>query len=235
MKPELFHEHYKFEWEHRSYLSSSMNVPIAVATILGSAITVMVQKYPYEMSLASGLFVFFIILVVIGVLIGAYFLSRAFIGYKYQRVPTPLKLSEHYEKLLVWSEKKQDGKLIADAAFEKHFLERLGQATEINADNNKAKSGYLYRCNVSLALALVFLALAAVPYIITMTVKQDEIYSVRIISELSTSSEDIVMGGEDDNENDQRPEEPSEPVMPPNEDIREHEVKPTSGGELFNN
>ena len=50
MKQNIYKDHYQFEWDHRAHLTSFLNIPIAVTTVMGGAVTVMAQKFPYEQS-----------------------------------------------------------------------------------------------------------------------------------------------------------------------------------------
>lgn len=227
MRSEIYKDHYEFEWEHRSYLSRSLNVPIAVSTIIGSAAAVMIQKFPYQAGFFSYFFIVLVAVSVLSIALAAFFLFKAFVGYECARVPTPLTLKSHYDELNAWHKKYGDGESAAEKKFEESFDIRLGEATEKNAANNKRKSGYLYRCNAALALSLLFLAFSAVPYIYTNINHQDKTYNVRLVSDKAkypSRGQEMNIPEEDEPTKDE--DRPAEPTMPPNENIKEHNVRP---------
>jgi hypothetical protein len=226
MKYEIYKEHYKFEWDHRSHISTAMNVPIAVATVLGGAVTVMAQKYPYTFSTTSYMFVIAVAIAVMCIFLSIFFLFKAIHGYNYKRIPTPLKLKSYYDELLDWHEKYGNGKESAEHKFDEYFYLRIGEATEVNAHNNKNKSAYLYRCNTSLAFAVVFIALSSIPFLIDTINGKEKTYSVRILSPTLNQKKEIAMSDNEPTTNEAPPEPPPEPVMPPNENIKESVVEP---------
>ncbi len=234
MNHEIYKDHYQFEWDHRSHITSALNIPIAVSTVLGGAVTVMAKIYPYDQSGITYVFVGALLLAVICIALSVYFLFKALHGYQYQRVPTPLKLKSYYDDLLSWHTKYGNGKVSADEKFGEYFNQRMAEATEINAQNNKNKSAFLYRCNASLAVGIVLIAISSVPYLVSTINEKDKTYSVKIVSASSTSPhmEKIVMPDEEtENQpttNEAPTEPPPEPVIPPNENIKEHVVEPVS-------
>ena len=58
---------------------------------------------------------------VIFIALAALFLFKAFVGYEYARVPTPLTLKCHYDKLNAWHKKYGDGESAAERKFEESF------------------------------------------------------------------------------------------------------------------
>lgn len=227
MKTDLYKEHYQFEWDHRSHLTSAINIPIAVATVLGGAITVMAQKYPYSSLIESYAFIATISIATLCIAIAIFFLFYSFHGYEYKRIPTPLKLQSHYNELLEWHNKYSNGKKSADSKFEEYFNLRMGEATEINAHNNKNKSAYLYRCHTSLAIAVVFIAISSIPFLLATIKDKDKNYSPQIFFITQSIQKENIMPDEETEQETTSEAPPPEPVMPPNESIKEHVVEPT--------
>lgn len=234
MKHEIYKDHYQFEWDHRSHLTSALNIPIAASTVLGGAVTVMAKSYPYEKAIITYVFIGALLLAVACIALSIVFLFKAFHGYQYKRIPTPLALKLYYDGLLAWHTQYDNGKESADPRFEEYFNERVAEATEVNALNNKNKSAYLYRCNTALAVAVLFMAVASAPYLIATINEKEKTYSVNVISMPAVvgnhKKETAVMP---DNEpqpttSEAPPEPPPEPVMPPNENIKEHVVEPVA-------
>lgn len=231
MKSDIYKDHYQFEWDHRSHITSALNVPIAVATVIGGAITVMAQKFPYSNEVITWFFVPLPSLGAISIIVSAVFLFKAFHGYQYQRIPTPQTLRNYYDKLVEWHNQYGNGKADADKEFDDYFHKRMAEATEINARNNKAKSAYLYRTNTSLAVSLLFVAIASVPFLIKTVAAGEKIQLVKIVELPIPVEEKKTMPDNDQNQQtqttDQVPEAPPpKPTPPPNENIKEHEVPP---------
>lgn len=234
MKHEIYKDHYQFEWDHRSHLTSALNIPIAASTVLGGAVTVMAKSYPYENAITTYLFIGALFLAVACIGLAIVFLFKAFHGYQYKRIPTPLALKSYYDELLTWHNQYGNGKETADPRFEEYFNQRVAEATEVNALNNKNKSAYLYRCNTALAVAILFMAVSSVPYLIATINEKDKTYSVNVLSlptvEGKHPKEKAVMPDNDPQPttSEAPPEPPPEPVMPPNENIKEHVVEPVA-------
>ncbi|WP_156962609.1 hypothetical protein [Salinisphaera hydrothermalis] len=101
-----------------------------MSTIIGSAAAVMIQKFPYQVGFFTYFFIVLVAVSVIFIALAALFLFKAFVGYEYARVPTPLTLKCHYDKLNAWHKKYGDGESAAERKFEESFNIRLGEATE---------------------------------------------------------------------------------------------------------
>ena len=231
MKPELYEKHYEFEWNHRTYLSSAQNVPIGVMSLLGGALTILIQKFPYGNNLETIIYVALISISILLFAIAIYFLFRAIIGYEYKRVATPLKLKEHYEKLLEWWQKHGDGgEAEAQKDLEEFVYQKMAEATEVNAKNNRDKSHFLYKTNKFLAISFLFLALSAIPYLFETINKDESTYKVDIVKPIILQKE-VVQMADQDRDTTQRPPKsdppPPKPEGPPNENIRE-DVLPTT-------
>ena len=236
MKPEIYKDHYQFEWDHKSHLTSALNIPIGVATVIGGAIALMVKKYPYHQDFNTIGFVALISFSALLIVIAAYYLFKALHGYQYQRIPTPKTLKTYYDDLLQWHESYGNGKQAAEEEFNEYFHQRMAEAVDVNAHNNKSKSGYLYRTNVLLAISLLFVAFSSVPFLVKTIAARDQVHSIRIVEMPELSKEKIAMPDDDQNDQneqttttDQTPEAPpAKPTPPPNENIKEHVVPPTT-------
>jgi glutamine amidotransferase-like uncharacterized protein len=62
------------------------------------------------------------------------------------------------------------------------MLEKYAEATTVNKLNNDSKAGYLYRVNLSLISATLFLALCAGPYFANIKVNPREAQRVEIVN-----------------------------------------------------
>lgn len=190
MKSEIYKEFYDFEWDHRSHLTSAVNIPIAGATVVGGGIAVMIQGFSYSNNHSTKIFIICAVLAILCFIGVLYFIFKAFHGYTYERISTPLTFKKYYDELLEWHNRYGDGKSSADVRFEYHFNNRLAEAAEVNALNNKNRSAYLYRANAVLALCLLFAVFAAAPYLVTKIDKPEKTYSIKIIEPIQIQNKE---------------------------------------------
>lgn len=231
MKIDIYKDHYQFEWDHRSHLTSALNIPIAVTTVIGGALTIMIQSFLYHNDLATYFFIGLNVLTIISIVLAVFFVFKSLHGYKYQRIPTPKKLKKHYDDLVKWHVTYGDGMADAKKEFKQSFHEGMAEAVEINAHNNKSKSAYIYRANVALATSLLFLAFSSVPFLVKTVGENEKIHLVRIIEMPQTKKEVHTMTEDDQAE---QPETtvnlptapPPKPTFPPNEQLKEHKIPP---------
>lgn len=237
MKSDIYKEFYQFEWDHRSHLTSALNIPIAGATIVGGGIVVMIQGVPYTANITTSIFVLFSAIAVLCLLGVLLFIFKAFHGYKYKRIATPLTFTEYYKELLAWHTKYGQGKASADERFEEYFNQRLAEAAEVNAQNNKNRSAYLYRANASLALCLLFMVFSSVPYLIIKVEVPEKIYSIKIVEPIQTLNKELFMPENEENQTQNQnstPEPPPpEPTPPRNEDIKEYGIDREVGAKIL--
>jgi hypothetical protein len=233
MNRDIYKEHYQFEWDHRTHLTSSLNIPIAVATVIGSALAVMVQSFSYQADLTTNLFIVLIVLSATSIVVAIFFLFRALHGYEYQRIPTPSVLKNYYDGLVQWHESNGSDSLTAKKEFNKYLHQRYAEAVEKNSINNKRKSGYLYRTNLTLAISLLFVGLSSAPFLVRTVTAGDKVYSIRVLEIPSLNKELRAMPNNDQNQRtpptNQQPAVPTpKPVPPPNEFIKEHTIPPST-------
>jgi hypothetical protein len=233
MDPKIYKDHYEFEWNHRSYLTSALNIPIAVATVLGSAEVVLLQKFPFYQDITTYIFVFLWVCSICFLISALIFLFKAIHGYTYQRIPTPSMLKSHYEELKAWWERNGGTEKDAEKDHDDFFYKRMEEAIEKNATNNKNKSAYIAKSNRSLILALIFLAVSSVPYSIKTINKPQKIIKVELVNISTNKQQEIQMPDEDDNQKpvNVAPESDPKPEGPPNQEIREDKTTPQANTE----
>lgn len=232
MRSEIYKDHYEFEWSHRSHLTAALNIPIAVATVLGGGITVVVQKFPYEDEAVTYVFVLLVSMAVLSLVLAIAFLFFSFLGYQYQRIPTPLKIKEHHNQLIDWWKKNGGGEKEARKDLDEFIDLRMGEAVEVNSANNRKKSAFLYKTNLSLAVTFILLGFSVIPYAVKTIGHDGTVYRVEIVSPANSVEEESKMS-------DQKPQKPTtdekpatpvappqKPLGPPNENIKEHKEKP---------
>lgn len=226
MDPNIYKEHYEFEWSHRSHLTSALNIPIAVSTVLGGAEVVLLQKFPYAKDIPTSLFLFFSVCSVISLITAIVYLFKAVHGYRYQRVPTPFKIKKHYDDLISWWGRNGGTEENAKDDLKSYINQRMGEAIEINATNNKNKSAYIHKSNGALIFSLIFLAICSIPFLVKMVNEPQKTVKVEIVNFATQNIQEAIM--QDDDKIQQPinvvPDNDPKPVGPPNEEIKEDKI-----------
>lgn len=225
----IYKDQYEFEWNHRSHLTSALNIPIAVATVMGGALIALFQKFPFANDSTTYIFIAFSTFSTICLITAIVFLFKAVHGFKYLRVPTPMKLNEHYKELLEWW-KRHDGSEENAKNDLNDFLDiRTAEAVERNSVNNKNKSAYIYKTNTALIFSLVFIALCSIPYLFKTTSNSSNTIKVEIVNpELTFVQKEVKAMPENDQENNDQSDNDPKPEGPPNQEIREDKVISTT-------
>ncbi len=165
MDRKIFQEQYDFELNQRNHLASSVNVPIMAATIVGGAISSMLLAFPYKIDSISIIFTLTSMLSIAFLVVSIYLIFRSFIGYEYKKLPPPSGLNEHYNELVLWHKENDNTSENAKVDFDDYLYERMGQAVEVNSDNNIARGNYLHMATISIAVATIFVALSSGLYV----------------------------------------------------------------------
>lgn len=183
MRYEIYRQLYDFELAQRDHLISAVNIPMVVATILGSALGTMMMTFPYAKSAGSSGWAFCgLVLVGLLALIAAIFaLVRSLVGYEYARTASPKCWQEYFDKLVEMYSTFPEQPFLAQAGFDKRFHERLAEATDENSAQNRKRSDFLYKANLCCVVALIAVALAAVPYVFASVKYGDHVEQVRIV------------------------------------------------------
>lgn len=232
---------YNFEWEHRSHLTSALNIPIAGITIVGAAFAAMVQSFPYkDFQNLKYVFIGFSILSFVSLALVVIFLFRAFLGYTYKRIATPKKFDNYYKRLLEWHKRQNNMQQSADELFEIYFNQRVAEASEVNAANNKRRSLNLNRSNLTIAISLIFLAITSTAYLSAKITAPEPIHNIKIINSSSHQQEkDKMLSEQEDNGQEPNSDQttPSDPMPEPpqNEDIKEYTEPKTDSTQINEN
>ena len=117
-----------------------------------------------------------------GVLVAAIvFIFLALLGYEYQKLPSPIALKDHYRALLTWYKQQGWPDTAAQKEFDEELDSHLASATDVNARNNRNRGNYIYRANLSVSIAVLFLALAGALYVNASLRQEDKIHKIRIV------------------------------------------------------
>lgn len=238
MKPDIYSEQYNFEWEHRSYLISSMNHSTVIITIIGGGLVTISRLYDFSGSFLS--YAVATLLVSSFVALGFAVISvfRAMGGYEYARVPRPNKLIAWRNELENWHSKYGNVDDQLDEDFDTAYLACIGDAVEVNATNNRSKSAHIHRANIATAAATALLFIPAVMFVVQDKKSDINVELVTLPTNNNGVNGDHKMSESNDEPN--APEAPSEapsetppeapppkPAPPTNEFFKENKVPPT--------
>ena len=228
MTPDIYREQYKFEWEHRAYLMSSMNLSIAIIAIIGGGLITVARVYSFSDSIESYIVGGLLSVSLSSLGFAAWSVFRAMRGYQYQRVPLPSNLEEWKASLADWH--TQYGSISEiDADFRDGYIKKMCEAVEANAANNTNKSAQLYRANQATGLAALLLIAPAIMFVVQDHFAETSPHLVEIVDGRIQVVGDSVMPPEDENQEQPSPQPvapPPKPEPPQNEFIKEDQVKP---------
>ena len=230
MDSKLYKDQYEFEWNHRSQLTSMLNIPIVVTTVMGGALVALFQKFQFAKDLPTYFFIIFASVSLVGLATAIVFLFKAVLGYRYQRIPTPMKIKAHYDDLLEWWKRNNGSEENAKIDLNDFMNVRLAEAVEKNSENNKNKSANIYKSNVALIIAFVFIALCSIPYLIKTTNNSSNTIKVEIVNTgltLIQKEEKGMPENEQQQPTNEQTDDDPKPVGPPNEEIREGDTTST--------
>lgn len=181
MNSELYREMYKLEWEQKTHLVSSVNIPIFGVVTLSTVLATIALDFPYSNSPLTMAFTVAIVVSVVLILFALGFIFWSLLSVEYLKMPSPVKLREHYKVLLKWS--LENGYTAADAQndFSDAFDEHIAKAAEENGKRNKFRGSCIYFASLFLACALIPLAIAGAIYVSESIDKPDKIHKVQII------------------------------------------------------
>jgi hypothetical protein len=158
---------YDAEWQRRDQLQAAASIPLAVLTVLGSAIVYLLQAFDSESAWLVA--AFWISVTVAGAAYGVavYMLVRSYFGYMYRRIPLPSQLVAYESAIREYlaAGGKASG-LALRADLNDHLSRAYVAATDRNAVNNINRGHYLHKANAASVVALVFAVLAAAPFAI---------------------------------------------------------------------
>jgi hypothetical protein len=100
------------------------------------------------------------------VLLAAYLIVRAYLGYDYKAMPSALELQEYAATLKQWHAQAGDAAAVADADFESWLEDRYATAADHNFYNNVKRSEYLYSANRALVVVALCTGIAFVPFLV---------------------------------------------------------------------
>lgn len=177
-KVEFFKEAYYFELKRRQELTTSLTIPIGIASFFVGAIFYYLQTFKFFPSNGVGyVFVLLVLFALISVVISIYYQFRSYYGYIYGYLPRLDDLNNFYDDLLEYGNSYNkyleeigkeivDPKLFADQKYKEEISEAYLLAVVKNFENNRLKSVYLHNANGALIFTFVFLLMSSIPYFV---------------------------------------------------------------------
>ena len=161
----FFKELYFKEVDKRYSIFSSLNIPMAIITIIATAIFYIISNFDFKNSLTSSLI--FLVLIAASVsmlMIAILFLIKAFgyftKDYSYQEISYPNDLIKWYNELLEYYDKKEDAELY----FENAVLDKIMTTTTINMVINENKHRFLFKSIKFIVLSFILTIFALIPF-----------------------------------------------------------------------
>ena len=169
MDVEFYKGQYDSEWQRRDQLQSASSLPVAVLTLLGSSAIVMADRFEAVDRFSSALFWIALGVAIVCGISGIYVLAKSYYGYMYRRIPLPSLLQEYERELRKYYSAEASA---SEAAIQKevndHLVNAYVDAGDRNAVNNANRGEYLHNANTVIIVALAFVAVAAVPFAISV-------------------------------------------------------------------
>lgn len=202
MNSDIYQKQYDFELEQRNAIASSTNMPIVSITVIGSALSSMVLAFSYSHEFVTYSFLTFVTLSGISTIISLVYIFKSVIGYSYQKIPSTVELSAHYQDLLKWhKENRTEREHIVQESkkdFDEYFEARLSEAAENNGNNNIKRGNYIHDSTVSIAFALAFMVLSSPFFIYVKSTHDSVTHKIEVVNPVTLTSE-VTKMAENDN------------------------------------
>lgn len=198
MNSRLYQEHYREEWQRRTEIESTYNLPVTVFTVLGGAIFLLARGHRFNSEPVSLAFFGLIAAAALFYVMAVANLVRSMYGYTYERIPTSKQLGDHYDALVRFHVNAGRTERDAHKDFESYVNARYAQATDVNTWNNVSKSEFLHQSNRWLIAAFAAVGLASLPALYHAQAQAEEAQLVQLsgpiivqeqVSEVATSPE----------------------------------------------
>jgi hypothetical protein len=165
--PIPYDKFYEAELAQRDQLRGAVGTPIGILTLLGTVIYTMVSQFKPAETFVTCLFACACGVGVYYVVRAAYFLTAAYHGHVYKRLPTALEFKKYRDDIEEWEKSygnAEAAKEIADMEAAAYLLTAYGIAADHNAYVNIEKSALLFRCTRATIIAACAIGVAALPF-----------------------------------------------------------------------
>ena len=185
MDSNLFLKQYDFELEQRNSLASAINIPIVALTALGGALGSIAASYKYGSNISTYIFIGLVALALISLLVALYQTFRSFAGYVYEKIPSTIQLSAHYENLKLWHLEQglSEDLAVVEATkdFQNYLNTAIAEATDVNSKNNISRGNYLHGAVTTIAFTFVFLLMSSSLYLYQTATQDEKVHQIKIV------------------------------------------------------
>ena len=193
METDLYRKQYDFELDQRAHLGSSANIPITAATFLFGGIAALAMNYDHDTGRLTALFIVLLGGALASLSVAIYFIFRSFLGYVYKKLPSMSELREHHDELIKWHQTAISTEEAANRDFEDYLRDRLVEAADRNGANNVARSAFIYRATLSIAISVVFICFSSLIFLYQGIDSRSDPQRVQVVGEVN-----VTVGGSSD-------------------------------------
>lgn len=161
MHIEFYRSQYDFEFDQRTHLGSSVNIPVTAATFLFGGLAALSMRFDFTCELSTFFFSAAAVGASISLVMTIYFIFRSLLGYEYEKLPAPSALRSHHQSLIDWHLQHNSTREAAEVDFQEYLSSKLSQAAERNSENNINRGSYIYMATFSIAVSVVLILIAA--------------------------------------------------------------------------
>ena len=185
MDQDFFQRQYDFEIDQKNNLASSMNTPFVALTVVGGGLSTLTTSFAYSSDRPTYCFVVFVGLGAIALLVSLYFVLRAFLGYKYQKIASARDLVAYLRDLEAWYLKNGEAVNIAKSKAQmdyQDFIEEcMADATEHNSQINIRRGEFLHLGTTGIAISFVLLFCSMPSFLYQKVYKLEGVQKIEIV------------------------------------------------------
>ncbi len=177
---EFYKDHYFFELSRKEQLSSAVNIPAGVITIIAGVIIAIVNTIDAPFTYLEIAELFLLSLATIGLFTSIFFLIRSYFNYGYGYIATSLEVMSYKNDLeKFYKDEEKENKQQVAKEIEDYINYEYVKYTDLNIRNNDIKSSYIHKANWALIITLVFIIFAGIPHVIKTAIDSDQVYKVK--------------------------------------------------------
>ena len=189
-KLEIFKERYYFEHDRHEKLTSRLGIPITVLTFIFGILTFYLNSIlPFELSLWFMVFSILSALVIIFVIMTVFHLIRSYYNYEYSYFPLPFDLKRDLDNIIEYygnsyfnNLTQSDKERRIDKDIDELLLNYYIEAANNNTKNNDTKSKHLHLAFSNLIIAIIFLILSSVPFLVIKSFSKENTKKEKVIN-----------------------------------------------------
>jgi len=160
----FYRDMYEKEWTRRSEIRQATALPLAVLTLLGSAIFFYSTNAQLELEFWPAVIVALLLLATASFIVAVFFKIRATFGYEYRRLSYPSEIQEYETALTEWHETHKQLALL-EGDIEDFLIDAYVDAGNRNVTNNINSGEFLHKAQLATIITLVFVGLATAPLV----------------------------------------------------------------------